>query len=114
MPAQSHAPRLNVSKTPYMPITLPRRLSGASSNRVFSLGHIASFPGIGNLGFSWGAVCCDERLSEAQTTVARGYLRMSENFKFAAFQLANQMFEHKQVVERTAAQADLIEIGRAH
>src|ERR1035437_6948217 len=109
MPAQSHAPRLNVSKMPYMPITLPRRLPGISSNRAFSLGRIATFPGVGNLGFSRGAMCCDERLSETKTAVARGNFGVSENFKAAGFQLANQVFEHKQVVERTAAQADPVD-----
>ena len=55
------------------------------------------------------AVCCDERLSEAQTAVARGNLGMSKNLKPFRFQLANQMVEHQPVVERAAAQADPIE-----
>ena len=58
-----------------------------------------------------GAVCRDERLSEAQTPVAGGNLGMSENFKFVGFQFANQLFEHKQVVECAAAQADPIDRG---
>src|SRR5271166_3280641 len=92
-----------------MPITLLRKLSGASSNRVFSLDRIAGLPGMGNFGFSRGAVCCDERLTEAQTTVSRGHLGVSEYFKSAGVQLASQIFEHKQVVERAAAQADPID-----
>lgn len=61
-------------------------------------------------GFSiGGAVRCDDRLSEAQTAIARGNLGMSKNFKAMGFQFANQMFEHKKIVERTAAEADPIE-----
>ena len=54
-------------------------------------------------------VCCDQRLSEAQTTVACWNLGMSENFKPLGVQRANQLFEKKQIIERAAAQTDLIE-----
>jgi hypothetical protein len=36
---------------------------------------------------------------------------MSENLEAKELQFANQMFKHEQVVECTAAQADLIERG---
>ena len=55
------------------------------------------------------AVCCHERLSEAQAAIARGNHGVSKNLEPLGFQLANQRFEHQPVVERAAAQADLIE-----
>lgn len=56
---------------------------------------LASFTDQGNWVSSDGAVRCDQRLSEAQTTVARGNLGMSENFKALGIQRANQLFEQK-------------------
>ena len=54
-------------------------------------------------------MCCDERLSEAETAVARGNFGVRENFKATGSQFASQVFEHKQVVECAAAQADPID-----
>jgi hypothetical protein len=71
------------------------------------LGHLPE----GVLDFSCDGVCCDERLSQAQTTVARGNLGMSKNLKVKELQFANQVFEHEHVVECAAAQADPIQRG---